>query len=347
MLALVMGGQFGGEGKGNIVASLTRRFAPTMLVKTGGPNSSHTYKKGGRRWRLRALPAGTDFFKGRVVFPAGSLIHVPTLFDELDEVGFSGSLLIDPQAGVITEAHIAAQKADHRYYSIGSTRTGTGAACADRSLRKLTLARDCRDLRAFLVDTLPLLTEASELDDITLIEGSQGFGLSNYHGDYPYVTSRDTTASGLLSQLGVAPRALGMSILVLKCFPTRNAEGDGPLFGEEVISSLAVGDEVFAGEFGGGSYESGDHIRRIGLFDWDLALRAVQSTAPDFLAITGLDRLAALDRFPAISEWYETPSAFVGCLEDRLGTPVGISAWGPSIEDVEFAPPFIQSMEMN
>src|SRR5260370_22311400 len=67
-----------------------------------------------------------------------------------------------------------------------------------------------------------------------LIEGTQGFGLSLYHSDhYPKTTSRDTTAAGFLSEVGVSPKLVTEIVVVFRTFPIRVA-GDqaGPLANE-------------------------------------------------------------------------------------------------------------------
>ena len=52
-----------------------------------------------------------------------------------------------------------------------------------------------------------------------LLEGTQGTGLSLYHGDYPSVTSRDTTVAGCLAEAGIGPRRVRKIILVCRTFP--------------------------------------------------------------------------------------------------------------------------------
>ena len=62
----------------------------------------------------------------------------------------------------------------------------------------------------------------------------QGTFLSLYHGDYPYVTSKDVTASGICSDVGYGPKRVDEVIVVFKAYVTR--VGSGPL--ENEISSL-------------------------------------------------------------------------------------------------------------
>src|SRR5690242_19139465 len=100
-LSIVVGGQFGGEGKGAISAFLAVRDKVDILVKTGGPNSAHSFGKEGRLFRVRMVPCGANLGPSTIVYPAGCLIHPRTLLSELDELNFSGRVVIDPKAGIV------------------------------------------------------------------------------------------------------------------------------------------------------------------------------------------------------------------------------------------------------
>jgi len=191
-LAAVVGGQFGGEGKGAITAYLVVQDKVEILIKTGGPNSAHTFGKNGQIMRVRMVPCGANFGPSTIVYPAGCLIHLETLFFEIRELNYTGQILIDPRAGIVENSHIEEQRQDSFYHHAGSTLTGTGAATAARSRRRLRLAKDEPMLASFVGDTMLFLVNALEAGKTVLIEGSQSFGLSNYHGDYPYTTSGST-----------------------------------------------------------------------------------------------------------------------------------------------------------
>jgi adenylosuccinate synthase len=333
-MTLLLGGQWGGEGKGAITAFLAATEHPAALVKTGGPNSSHTYGVGGEMWKVRMLPSGCNLTQCAVIFPAGCLLETGTLFAEIDALNFDGTLLIDRQAGLVDERHVAAQRDDPFYDNVGSTRTGTGAASADRCRRRLHLAESDSRLHPYLSDTAEDLSALLTSRQRILVEGSQGFGLSNYHGPYPFVTSRDTTAGAVLSQLGLGPRSIGTIVLVLKCFPTRNSHGFAPLVDELTDSQLDNLGAV-ALETGGGSYQGGDRRRRVGLFDWTVAARAIRANTPDVIALTGLDRLAAaMELEPTLQQHYGDPIDFPTTVARRLGVPVGLLSYGPNIESV-------------
>jgi adenylosuccinate synthase len=333
-LSIVVGGQYGGEGKGAITAFLTVRDEVDILIKTGGPNSAHTFGKKKRLFRVRMVPCGANLGASTLVYPAGCLIHIPTLFSEIEELSYAGQIVIDPQAGIVETSHIESQQQDAFYEQTGSTLTGTGAAVAARARRRLRLAKDVECLHPYLGDTKSFLVEALQQQKKILVEGSQGFGLSNYHGEYPYSTSRDTTVGTFLGQVGLGPKLLDTVILVVKCFPTRNQHGKGNLSNELTNNFVSHHLDTLE-ECGGGSYSKNDVQRRVGLFDFDIVRRAIIANSPDYLALTGVDKLEALQSEDAIRDYYGSTSDFVRRLELMYGLPVSIMSYGPSIDEVK------------
>lgn len=320
MISLVLGGQFGGEGKGKVSAYLALRNRFAAICRAGGVNCSHTIVESGEIHRLRLMPgACVGEHCARVVFGAGALLHVDTLFDEIRELRFDvGKLAIDRRAGIVPDALVAAQRADGRYSSIGSTLTGTGYATAERSLRRLSLAESVSDLRPFLCDASTLLGDLIKSGQDILIEGHQAFGLSNYHGDYPYCTSRDTTAAAHLSELGIGPRWSMEIVLVVKAFPTRNHAGS--LANELSRTEM---DEVGIAEFGGGSWGIPDRRRRVGRLDLQLLSRACLVNTPTVIALTGADYLdPAVLGAVSVSGLSGRVLAVVRMIENCTGVPV-------------------------
>ena len=211
-LIFVGGGQYGGEGKGLISTAISYWDNQDILVKTGGPNSAHTYKLLGKIHTYRMIPSASTFGNNSIVFPAGSLIYPAQLKKELGLAKFKGKVIIDPNAGLIEYSHIKTQESDVFYQYGGSTLTGTGAASAARSLRRLSLVKES-GLDKEITDSYNVeITNSQEYlasqyreGKKILVEGSQGFGLSNYHGNYPFVSSRDNTVNGLMAQVGLGP----------------------------------------------------------------------------------------------------------------------------------------------
>ena len=63
----------------------------------------------------------------------------------------------------------------------------TARRITDR-VKKITLAGDVKELRKYVREAWEVLEEAYKADSRILVEGTQGTGLSLYHGKYPYVT---------------------------------------------------------------------------------------------------------------------------------------------------------------
>jgi adenylosuccinate synthase len=324
MITIVVGAQYGGEGKGKIAAYLALNEKPECAIRCGGPNSSHTVVWKGKTVRLRMMPTAAVINpKIEVCFGAGALIHITTLLQECQQIGFLGDLRIDPQAGIVTEEVIKEQRQDPRYAAIGSTMTGTGYASAKRCLRSLMVARECTDLSNYLADVSILIGEKLSKNKRILVEGHQGFGLSNYHGDYPYTSSRDSTSSSMLAEIGIGPIQKDMKVvLVAKMFPTRNHAGK---LEEELTPAQVNALEIF--EFGGGSWGIKDRRRRVGLLAFEIIKRAVGANSATEIAITGVDNfLRAFSKSKdGIAHFIQTTKD----LERTTGAPVRYLSWGP------------------
>jgi len=332
-LSIVIGGQFGGEGKGTVVAALNKWHNFDVLVKGGGPNSSHSYGEQGNIRRVRMIPCGTEFGASYIVFPAGCLIYPKLLFKEIEEVGFKGEVIIDDNAGIIEECQIENQSKDPFYDTAGSTRTGTGMACSYRALRRLKIAKDEILLRNYTGNTREFILSSLKKGKKILIEGGQGYGLSNYHGLYPYVTSRDTTVNEFMSQLGLGPKFLTETIMAIKCLPTRNKNGLGVLQ-NELNDDFINNHFSTLSEYGGGSYNGGDILRRVALFDFKLLRDATTANTPDYLALTGLDKLEYLiNESELIKEYYVSIESFKKRIETEINIPIIFEGWGPCIEN--------------
>jgi adenylosuccinate synthase len=277
------------------------------------------------------IPASAVMHRSTFVFGAGSLLHIPTLFAEAKALGVAAEdIKIDPQAGVVTDDCTEAQRADLRYNEIGSTLTGTGYASAARCQRSLRLAKSFRELRPYLCDVAQLLFLAGRENTKILVEGHQGTSLSNYHGDYPFTSSRDCIAAALMSELGLAPNVNSEVVLVLKLFPTRNHGGHLPREMSEP-EAVALGIE----EFGGGSWGITDNRRRVGKLELTTARRAIMLNGPTYVALTGFDYMfPGLRGANAISDLTQESAKYLDFLSKRLGVPIGIVSTGPDTTSV-------------
>ena len=140
---IVVGGQYGSEGKGKVVALLARRLQAPWLVRCGGPNSGHTVRIAGDDIILRQVPCCIEPLKATFCVAAASAIDEAVLVSELDMLEIDRKrIVVDPRAVVITDQEREAERAG--LGDIASTCTGTGAASIRRMWRRpdVPLAKD-------------------------------------------------------------------------------------------------------------------------------------------------------------------------------------------------------------
>jgi adenylosuccinate synthase len=342
-LWVVVGGQYGSEGKGKIAAYLARREDIDICVRCGGPNSGHSFYDDEGNFRvLRQLPTGFINPRTRLLIPAGALIDPSVLANELAFVPDARNRVgIDRNAFIIENRDREYERSVGLRERLSSTLCGVGAAQSRRVLRgaDAKLANDVVKeypwLEMLLTNVSEEVNEALGNDKKVLIEGTQGFGLSLYHSPhYPRTTSRDVTAAAFLSEIGVSPLRVTEIVLVLRTFPIRVA-GDqaGPLKDEITWEQLRL--------------ESGyphditemtsvtKKIRRVGRFDWHLAKKAVQVNGPTMIAINGLDYLDFRNRGTSDYADLTFPAReFVDRLATAIRVPVTMLGTGPSIQEI-------------
>ncbi len=126
---------------------------------------------------------------------------------------------------------------EHLSKKIGSTKSGVGACNAERALRMVRLARQESQLRPYVEDTVAEIHHALSNGQNVIVEGTQGTFLSLYHGTYPYVTSKDVTASQACADVGIGPTDVDEVLIIFKSYVTRVGEGplEGQLDREEVL----------------------------------------------------------------------------------------------------------------
>ena len=234
---ILVGGFFGDEGKGKqppkgkIAAYLGYNDNYNIAVRTGAINAGHTVIHEGKEIKLRIVPCAFLNKKTRLLIGAGTLYSIDVLMNEIEITNSKDRIGIDANSGVILPEHIERERKDEFLMKVvGSTGSGVGVAMMERILRILKLAKDFEILKPFITDVSSEVINCIEKDGKVLIEGTQGTFLSLYHGTYPYVTSRDVTASGICSEVGIGPKNVDEVIVVFKSYVTR--VGGGPLEGE-------------------------------------------------------------------------------------------------------------------
>ncbi|MFP3201784.1 MAG: adenylosuccinate synthetase [Sulfolobus sp.] len=329
MLDILVGGFYGDEGKGKIASYLALKDSPQYAVRTGSINAGHTVTYMGKSWKVRIIPSAFVNKTTKLVLAPGALTSINVLINEAKETDSLSRLYIDPHVGIITENEIEEERKDeYLMKTVGSTGQGVGYAEAKRVLRKLKLARDFEELRQYLTNVPKLLIERIENGDKILVEGTQGHYLSLYHGDYPYVTSRNTTSSGILSEIGIGPKYVRHVIIVFKSYVTR--VGEGPLEGElSWDEAQKLGIAEIATVTG--------RKRRSAPFNIDLAKNAIKINGATQVAITKLD--AIFKEAKGVREYDKLPyeaKKWLEELEDQLKTPITLIGTGEdSLETID------------
>jgi adenylosuccinate synthase len=147
---VIVGAQWGDEGKGKIVDLLAQR-SDVVCRYQGGPNAGHTIIAGGETYKIRQIPSGVISGKTSVI-GAGCVVDPAVLIEELDELEARGhstaAVLVSGNAHLIMPWHLAIDRATERRLGrlqIGTTRRGIGPAYADKAARLGIRVQDLLD----------------------------------------------------------------------------------------------------------------------------------------------------------------------------------------------------------
>lgn len=324
---IVVGGFFGDEGKGKIVAHIAYKDHPSIIARGGvGPNAGHTVLKDGVKHGVRMVPSGFVYDNARLLIGAGVLVDPVVLKREVDLLGVGNRLGIDYRCTVIEEKHIEEDKGTERLAKkIGTTGTGCGPANKDRVMRSAKQVVDIPSLKEYMTDVSQECNDAISRGENIIIEGSQGFGISLYYGTYPYVTSKDTSASQLAADVGVGPTKIDEVVVVFKAFPTRVGEGPFPT---EMTPEEAHKKGI--AEFGTVT----GRARRIGYWDGKMARYSAMINGATQAAITGIDRIDPSCRGATdYDKLSDKVKDFLAQAEKDAGVPFTILSTGPSLQE--------------
>ncbi len=325
---VVVGGFFGDEGKGKLIAYLASRDEPAIVARGGvGPNAGHTVQIQGKTYSLRMMPSGFVSRNSRLLIGPGVLVSPDVLLKEIEMTGTRDRIGVDRQCAIIEQKHIDQEvQSEHLVKKIGVTKTGVGACNADRVFRSAKIAKDTAELSGLIADVPGEIHNALSEKRTVLLEGSQGTYLSLYHGTYPYCTSKDVTASAICSDVGVGPTAIDDVVVVFKAFVTR--VGEGPLEGQ--LSEEETQKRGWQ-EFGTVTRR----LRRAAPFDFSLAKRAVRLNGATQAAVTKMD--VVFPHAAGARRYEDLPAdakAFLNEVEKKTGVPVTLIGTGPSNENL-------------
>jgi len=322
-IAIIVGTQWGDEGKGKIVDFLSQK-ADVVVRYQGGPNAGHTVVIKNKKVVFHLIPSGLLNNKicilgnGMVVDPESLMEECKTLKKQGYKI--SKNLLISDRAHLILMHHRREDSKGHGR-KIGTTGRGIGPCYTQKISRKglrmsdLLYSKKTVDeylktnfkgrqrlktkklLNKFkrlfgknIADTSLKIDELHKNGKKIIFEGAQGTLLDIDHGTYPFVTSSNSTAGGALTGSGFGPANIKQVWGVAKAYTTR--VGEGP-FSTELNSKIGEKLRKIGNEYGATT----GRPRRCGWLDIVILRYACRVNGLTHLVISKLD---VLDKFKKI-----------------------------------------------
>jgi len=195
---VVVGGQWGDEGKGLISAFISARENARVVARAGtGPNAEHgIFLKDEKTYlKCNQLPLGWIFTPNIYIgIGSGVAVNPKLLLKEIEQYGLQGKVFVDYRCPIITDEHIERERSSKGMNAIGSTMSGAGECRKDFVARTAIQAKDVPELKSLVCDARFVFNRSSDFSDI-VVESSQGTFLSlALSKDYPNVTSDNVTA---------------------------------------------------------------------------------------------------------------------------------------------------------
>lgn len=307
MNIVVLGSQFGDEGKGKIIDLLSEK-SDYVVRFHGGNNAGHTVNINNETFKLYHIPIGI-FRNKKCILSNGVAINPEFLLQEikfLEEKGFKlkNNFFISSAAHIITPEHITrdVQIESERERKVGTVGKGVGPCYSDKIARVGVRFSDYLDnpeiirgqkvllskLKQYVINTQELFFEAIIKNKNILLEGTQGSFLDIDQGTYPFVTSANTTSAAACTGTGIPPTNINKVVGVLKSYISR--VGYGPLPTEQV------------NEIGNKLIEKGNEIgtytgrkKRCGWLDLFMAEHSKKINGISEWVLTKLDVLSFFD----------------------------------------------------
>jgi len=318
MATIIVGAQWGDEGKGKIIDFLAKDY-DVVVRYNGGNNAGHTIYVNGKKIILHHLPSGVIYQEKINVMGNGMVVDPELLKEEIDLLersGFDihGRLFISERAHVIQQKHKEFEQDSGLAKRIGTTGRGIGPSYADKVYRTGLRVADVLHLHHFLkpyvTDTSLLVNDLIESGKRVLFEGAQGTMLDVDHGSYPYVTASNPTAGGAIIGSGIGPTKIKEVIGIAKAYTTRVGEGPFPTelgnYEEVKKENAEITEEEIEQAHRGGEYLQGKLMRikgseygattgrprRCGWLDLVILKHAKRVNGLTSIAITKLDVLS-------------------------------------------------------
>lgn len=298
-LDIVLGTQWGDEGKGRIVDLLAAE-ADIVARYNGGDNAGHTVTAAGRVFKLHLVPSGITQPHVTVLLGGGMVINPARLLEELEALEAQGldvspaRIKLSPAAHIITPAHLALDGAEEQRRAraeLGTTRRGIGPAYSDKAARRGLRAGAMRDPQAFgkLVATqvrqaTPLLQEIHHLPAPDPEQAGETYArlaarLSPYLADISAMVAEALAANQTVLAEGAQGTLLDLDLgtypFVTSSHPTAAGALLGLGVGAQSLRRVIGVTKAFQTRVGSGPFpteltdETADRLRGTGKNPWD------------------------------------------------------------------------------
>uniref|UniRef100_A0A3B5M2U6 Adenylosuccinate synthetase n=1 Tax=Xiphophorus couchianus TaxID=32473 RepID=A0A3B5M2U6_9TELE len=246
-VTVVLGAQWGDEGKGKVV-DLLAQDADMVCRCQGGNNAGHTVVVDSVEYDFHLLPSGIINPKVTAFIGNGVVIHLPGLFEEAEKNKGKGKGDVCPlsPSSAVFDFHQAVdgvqeqQRQEQAGKNLGTTKKGIGpvysAKAARSGLRICDLLADFTQFSERSVPALQDFTFPPQLqccDGFLTTENNIGYMhiyvcILFFAGTYPFVTSSNCTVGGVCTGLGMPPQNVGEVYGVVKAYTTRVGIGAFP-----------------------------------------------------------------------------------------------------------------------
>jgi len=331
---IIVGAQWGDEGKGLISSYLAMKNKATIVARAGtGSNAEHgIFLKDEKTYlKTNQLPLGWMFDENiQIRIGSGVAVDPTKLLTEIGKYGLSGRVKIDFRCPIITPEHIKAEETSKGMSAIGSTMSGTGYCRADFVLRKAKQARDIPMLKDYLCDTSVAVNNACFNGENVIVESSQGTMLSlAVSRDYPNVTSDNTTSMAAADDVLLNWQYIKDVVLVVKAVPTR--EGAGSMGNVAEMSDEEMKEKGLLEP----SSIRQQTRRKAYAIDWDLLQTAVEINGATQIALTFLDHYdPEMKNVKTIDKITEKAWDLIAEVAKRTQVPVTILNTGKAYDNI-------------
>lgn len=367
---VLIGLQFGDEGKGKIIDMLSKNY-DIISRYNGGNNCGHTLYHEGNKIVLHLIPSGivhehTKNFlgNGMVIDPHSLMIEILRVEKHIPNV--RERIFISKNAHIVTPYNILEDR--EKGGNIGTTLKGIGPCYRDKIYRKGyrvkdfvgeniniepidMLGKDQDEFDMFekfnegisFLKTLNIVDSSwlRKQEGKILAEGGQGAMLDIDHGTYPYVTSSTVVSSGAATGLAMPPQSIKRVYGIFKAYITRVGNG-------ELVTELTNNVGEYIQEAGNEFGATTGRPRRCGWLNLDELKDSIELNGVTDLVMTKADVLENMEQvevyfngqYHIFKGWEKSDLSdknlikYINFIEKKLGKKIDILSISPEREGI-------------